>query len=138
MNKEIEIPEGYEARIEGNKVILERKEWESENERMRKELLAYAKLHRADFKEYKYSKNENERQNFLWWRNIIDYLERQQERLKMIQWTGENLKEVIDFTGKYPRFDEWFKSWEEYENYVHSHSNIFKLFCLCFERKIPV
>lgn len=37
MNKEIEIPEGYEARIEGNKVILEPKE--SEYERIRKVLL---------------------------------------------------------------------------------------------------
>ena len=34
MNKEIEIPEGYEARIEGNKVILEKKE--SEDEGIRK------------------------------------------------------------------------------------------------------
>ena len=34
MEKTIEIPEGYEARIEGNKVILERKE--SEDERIRK------------------------------------------------------------------------------------------------------
>lgn len=33
MEKTIEIPEGYEARIEGNKVILERKE--SEDERIR-------------------------------------------------------------------------------------------------------
>ena len=37
MNKEIEIPEGHEARIEGNKVILERKE--SEDERIRKALV---------------------------------------------------------------------------------------------------
>lgn len=36
MNKEIEIPEGYEARIEGNKVILEPKE--SEDEKIRKEI----------------------------------------------------------------------------------------------------
>lgn len=34
MEKTIEIPEGYEARIEGNKVILEKKE--SEDERIRK------------------------------------------------------------------------------------------------------
>lgn len=33
MNKEIEIPEGYEARIEGNKVIVELKE--SEDKRIR-------------------------------------------------------------------------------------------------------
>lgn len=37
MNKEIEIPEGYEARIEGNKIILELKE--SEDEKIRKTLL---------------------------------------------------------------------------------------------------
>ena len=35
--KEIKIPEGYEARIEGNKVILERKE--SEDERIRKSIV---------------------------------------------------------------------------------------------------
>lgn len=37
MEKTIEIPEGYEARIEGNKIILEPKE--SEDERIRKALL---------------------------------------------------------------------------------------------------
>lgn len=42
MNKEIEIPEGYEARIEGNKVILEPKE--SEDERIGEELLRWLKL----------------------------------------------------------------------------------------------
>ncbi len=51
-----------------------------------------------------------------------------QEQPVMIKWTGNNLKEVIEFTGKSPRFDEWFKTWDEYESYVHSHGNIFKLF----------
>lgn len=37
MAKEIEIPEGYETRIEGNKVIFVPKE--SEDEKIRKELL---------------------------------------------------------------------------------------------------
>lgn len=46
-----------------------------------------------------------------------------------VQWTGDNLKEVIDFTGFYPKASEWFKSWEEYENYVKEHNNIFKIFC---------
>ena len=45
-----------------------------------------------------------------------------------VQWTGNNLKEVIEFTGKSPRFDEWFKTWDEYESYVRNHGNIFKLF----------
>lgn len=39
MEKTIEIPEGYEARIEGNKVILELKE--SEDEKIRKGLINY-------------------------------------------------------------------------------------------------
>jgi hypothetical protein len=39
MKKTVEIPEGYEARIEGNKVILEKKE--SNDERARKSLLEF-------------------------------------------------------------------------------------------------
>lgn len=58
----------------------------------------------------------------------IDSLQQEQPN-NMIQWTGNNLKEVIDFTGKSPRFGEWFKSWEEYEDYVHTHNDILKLFC---------
>ena len=46
-----------------------------------------------------------------------------------IQWTGDNLKEVVKFVGGlHPSFNEWFKSWEEYEEYVRTHDNIFKLF----------
>ena len=46
-----------------------------------------------------------------------------------IQWRGDNLREVLGFTGVYKRFDEWFSSFEEYEDYVKSHNNIFKIFC---------
>lgn len=46
----------------------------------------------------------------------------------MIQWKGDNLKEVIDFTGKDKNFEKWFKSFEEYEKYVQEHDGIFKLF----------
>ena len=46
----------------------------------------------------------------------------------VIEWTGNNLKEVVEFTGKSPRLEEWFKSWDEYEAYVQEHNNIFKLF----------
>lgn len=46
----------------------------------------------------------------------------------MIQWKGNNLKEVIEFTGKDRNFDKWFKSFEEYEKYVYAHENIFKIF----------
>ena len=30
-----------------------------------------------------------------------------------VQWNGENLKEVIDFTGLHPSAEKW--SWEQYE-----------------------
>ena len=73
----------------------------------------------------------------LYWMHLEDLTQlkkegdcfQQEQPNNMIQWTGNNLKEVIDFTGKSPRFGEWFKSWEEYENYVHSHNDILKLFC---------
>lgn len=59
---------------------------------------------------------------------LIENAQKEQQPTK-IQWTGSNLKEVIDFMGKSPKFNEWFKSWEDFENYVHSHDDILKLFC---------
>ena len=47
MEKIIEIPEGYEARIDGNKIILEPKE--SEDERIRKELFDIFKTKNQSF-----------------------------------------------------------------------------------------
>jgi len=47
-----------------------------------------------------------------------------------VQWTGGNLKEIIDFTGKHPKFDTWFSSWEEYESYVKKDRDIFKIITL--------
>lgn len=55
-------------------------------------------------------------------------LKKIEQKPAMIQWKGHNLKEVIDFTGKSPKFKEWFKTWEEYESYVHSHGDVFKIF----------
>ena len=61
--------------------------------------------------------------------DCIAWLEKQGEQKPcMIQWKGDNLKEVIDFTGKDKNFEKWFKSFEEYEKYVHEHNDIFKLF----------
>ncbi len=56
------------------------------------------------------------------------HLVESQRQKSMIQWKGDNLKEVIDFTGKDRNFDKWFKSFEEYEQYVQKHNGIFKLF----------
>lgn len=51
------------------------------------------------------------------------------ESLDAIFWTGYNLREVVAFTGGVsPKFNEWFKSWDEYEKYVEEHNRIFKIF----------
>lgn len=50
--------------------------------------------------------------------------------IECIEWTGDNLKEVLEFTGKSDRFDEWFKSFEDFESYVKSDGSIFKIFTL--------
>lgn len=66
MEKTIEIPEGYEARIEGNKVILEQKE--SEDEKVRKEIISFIK---------EFEKDHYRCIDFSHW---IAYLERQKEQ----------------------------------------------------------
>ncbi|MFN7882121.1 MAG: hypothetical protein ACK5PF_03780 [bacterium] len=44
-----------------------------------------------------------------------------------IQWTGENLAEVLTFTGKHPKWDEWFSSFEHYEAHVRNDRQVFKI-----------
>lgn len=50
--------------------------------------------------------------------------------IEAVIWDGGNLKEVIDFTGKSPKWDEHFKSFEEYELFVKNDRNVFKIFTL--------
>lgn len=47
---------------------------------------------------------------------------------KAMQWTGDNLRQLLAFTGKAERFDEWFDSFEAYEAHVKADGNTFKLF----------
>ena len=44
-----------------------------------------------------------------------------------IQWTGNNLREVLDFTGKHPEWDRWFTSFEAYEKHVKADGGLFKI-----------
>ncbi|MBV2180939.1 MAG: hypothetical protein KUL86_06845 [Castellaniella sp.] len=50
--------------------------------------------------------------------------------ISAIRWTGENLRDVIEFTGKHPRWGEWFASWEDYERHVREDGQRFKIFTL--------
>ena len=70
MEKTIEIPEGYEARIEDNKVILEPKE--REDERIGKALILYIKFKGS---------------GILGWRReeLIAWLEKQCEHIKFLE-----------------------------------------------------
>ena len=81
MKKEIEIPEGYEARIEGNKVILEPKE--SEDERIRKELYAFINTVQHSYLCANYTKREK-------W---LAYLEKQKEQ-KPAEWSEEDVERL--------------------------------------------
>lgn len=48
--------------------------------------------------------------------------------ISAIQWTGDNLAEVLEFTGRHPKFDEWFPGgFDEYAAFVKNDSNIFKI-----------
>lgn len=50
--------------------------------------------------------------------------------ISAIQWTGENLPAVIEFTGKHPRWGDWFADMGEYIAHVRSDGNRFKIFTL--------
>jgi hypothetical protein len=50
--------------------------------------------------------------------------------IEAIQYTGDNLKQVIDFTGKHPKFDEWYKSFEDFRTHVHNDRHVVKIFTL--------
>ena len=47
--------------------------------------------------------------------------------VQAIQWTGDNLAEVLEFTGKHPKWDSWFTSFAEYERWVKKDRNVFKI-----------
>lgn len=50
--------------------------------------------------------------------------------IEAIRYTGDNLREVINFTGKRPNWSRWFNTWEKYENHVKNNVGIFKIMTL--------
>ena len=96
---EHEIPEGYEARIEGGKVIIELKE--SEDERIRKDIVTYLRNELHNIAQLTPRTNEIER-----W---IAYLEKQREQ-KPVDLVAE-LKHHLATTPK----EQLEKEWKELE-----------------------
>ena len=47
--------------------------------------------------------------------------------IEAVQWTGQNLHEVLAFTGKRPKWNEWFEDWKAYESFVKKNGDIFKI-----------
>ena len=50
--------------------------------------------------------------------------------IQAVQWTGQNFKEVIEFTGKHTRLCEWFENWKSYGTHVKADGDIFKIITL--------
>lgn len=50
--------------------------------------------------------------------------------IQAVQWTGENLAQVLAFTGKHPDWGKWFASFEEYEKRVREDGGLFKILAL--------
>lgn len=85
MKKEIEIPEGYDARIEGNKIIIEPKE--SKDERIRKMILEQMERWK------KCAEDNNVEQDVEDASDAIAYLEKHKEQ-NLVEWSEEDEKKL--------------------------------------------
>ena len=98
MNKEIEIPEGYEARIEGNKVILERRE--SDDERIRKWLIEQMEAFHNQAEKF------GDKEDIEMTTKAITYLERQKEQ-KPAERSEEDKEMLRIISNRLEKFNEW-------------------------------
>lgn len=46
----------------------------------------------------------------------------------LFQYTGDNLLEALEFTGRHPKFSKWFKDDNTYVDHVRKDNNLFKIF----------
>ena len=61
---------------------------------------------------------------------MIQKFRKKPVEIHAVQWTGDNLEEVIGFTGKHPKWYQWFSSMEDYANHVKADGNTFKILTL--------
>lgn len=50
--------------------------------------------------------------------------------VRAVQWTGDNLRECLEFIGKHPQWVDWFGGYDAYENRVRSDGNVIKIWTL--------
>lgn len=67
--------------------------------------------------------------------NILKALEKLFISDRFILWNGNNLREVYSFCPG--NLKTWFNNWDEFENYVKEHGNIFKIFTPDGHYEIP-
>lgn len=107
MQQEITIPEGFEAIIEGDKIIL--KKIESEDKRIRKELIEYVKDQQSSFISApdcrdKYEEEENNKYNsWLAWLEKQDESDETKAKIFLI-----NKGYPIDTNGTFPTYEEMY------------------------------
>lgn len=59
---------------------------------------------------------------------MIEYVRKLPVIVAALQWTGTNLAEVLEFTGKHPKWNEWFPGgFKEYAEFVKNDRNVFKI-----------
>lgn len=58
---------------------------------------------------------------------VVDRYRKKSFEVEAIQYTGENLEQVLEFTGKHPSWDGWFKSFDDYFKHVSSDGFKFKI-----------
>lgn len=61
---------------------------------------------------------------------MIQKFRKKPVEIEAIQYTGNNVREVLEFTGKHPKWNKWFSSIEDYEQHVKSDNNVFKIITL--------
>lgn len=50
--------------------------------------------------------------------------------IEAILYDGTNLNDVLEFTGKHPKWYQWFRDFEDYQDHVNKDNGIFKILTL--------
>lgn len=60
----------------------------------------------------------------------MPFFKKKPVQIEAILWTGDNLDDIIAFTGLHPKWNDWFSSMDEYREHIKNDGNIYKLITL--------